>query len=209
MGDYPLTKCLFSQTCRQRKLKCDETKPICAQCRKGSRECVPSDGVVFRHQQNASMNGSGEKEEGGKLGGFYSYKNTFNEKNVWVDIPKKGNRHIYSLGKALANGLPVVTFLNITDPFNMEATPEPDIEEASTTDVPQIGEPQPESYFPMSFDQASGLEALSAAATSSYQYIRPLSVSRQSQGDSHASPHASNNLNFILNPAVPERSFGV
>jgi hypothetical protein len=91
----------------------------------------------------------------------------------------------------------------------MEATPEPETEEPSTPSIPKIDESQTEGYFPMSFDQASGLEALSAAATNSYQYLRPLSVSRQSQGDSHASPHTSNNLNFILNPAVPERSFGL
>ncbi|TVY41458.1 hypothetical protein LOCC1_G005139 [Lachnellula occidentalis] len=73
------------------KLKCDETKPICGQCRKGSRDCQPSDGVVFRHQQNASMNGVGEVDEGnGKLGGFYAYRNTFDEHNIWVEVPKTG-----------------------------------------------------------------------------------------------------------------------
>lgn len=37
------------------------------------------------------MNGNGEVEEGGaRLGGFYAYKNTFNENNVWVDVPKTG-----------------------------------------------------------------------------------------------------------------------
>ncbi len=64
------------------------------QCQRGSRECVPSDGVVFRHQQNASMNGNGDGEvdegNGKKLGGFYAYKNTFNENNTWVDVPKRG-----------------------------------------------------------------------------------------------------------------------
>src|ERR1700733_10026006 len=82
-----------SQTCRQRKLTCDETKPTCGQCRKGSRECLPSDGVVFRHQQNASMNKNGGVQEGGgKLGSFYAYKNTFNEDNIWVDVPKTGSQ---------------------------------------------------------------------------------------------------------------------
>lgn len=50
----------------------------------------------------------------------------------------------------------------------------------------------------------SGLEALSNAATSSFQYIRPLPVSGISLADAQASPHTSNNLNFILNPAGPE-----
>ena len=88
---------LNSLTCRQRKLKCDEEKPVCGQCRKGTRECQPSDGVVFRHQQNASMNGSGDVEEGSeKLAGFYAYRNSFNEHNIWVEVPKRG-LHIYSL----------------------------------------------------------------------------------------------------------------
>lgn len=43
------------------------------------------------------MNGNGEVEEGtGKLGGklssFYSYKNTFDESNTWVDVPKTGEQ---------------------------------------------------------------------------------------------------------------------
>lgn len=99
-----------SLTCRTRKLKCDEQKPQCSQCRKGNRECRPSEGIVFRHQQNASMNNAstaattGGAEEGsdikhdenrrngrgGSLKGFYSYKNTFNEDNVWLEIPKQG-----------------------------------------------------------------------------------------------------------------------
>lgn len=81
----------FSQTCRQRKLKCDEEKPTCGQCLRGSRECRPSDGVVFRHQQNASMNRDKRAgESSGRLGSFYAYKDTFNKDNVWVDIPKNG-----------------------------------------------------------------------------------------------------------------------
>ncbi|KAE8356179.1 hypothetical protein BDV28DRAFT_127532 [Aspergillus coremiiformis] len=81
------TGCL---TCRTRKLKCDEQKPECSQCRKGGRECRPSEGIVFRHQQNASMNKDPEDSTSGRgtLKGFYSYKNTFDEHSVWLDIPK-------------------------------------------------------------------------------------------------------------------------
>jgi len=92
----PLTSFLLSQTCRQRKLKCDEQKPNCGQCAKGARDCVPSDGVIFRHQQNASMNGTEESSANekitGRLGSFYAYKNTFDENNVWVDVPKNGRQ---------------------------------------------------------------------------------------------------------------------
>ncbi|KAF2815883.1 uncharacterized protein BDZ99DRAFT_406272, partial [Mytilinidion resinicola] len=72
-------------TCRQRKLKCDETKPSCGQCMKASRECVPSSGLIFRHQHNASMNG--DVDDDNSLKGFYAYKNTFGDESVWVDIP--------------------------------------------------------------------------------------------------------------------------
>lgn len=78
-----------SLTCRQRKLKCDETKPVCGQCIKASRECVPSSGIVFRHQHNASMNGDDSGDEN-SLKGFYSYKNTFEDDAIWLDIPKNG-----------------------------------------------------------------------------------------------------------------------
>ena len=80
---------LSSITCRQRKLKCDEQRPTCGQCKKAERKCVPSSGIVFRHQQNASMNHS-RSQEAESLQAFYSYKNTFDRHSVWVKIPKKG-----------------------------------------------------------------------------------------------------------------------
>lgn len=135
------------------------------------------------------MNAAREAEEGnGKLGGFYAYRNTFKEGNVWVEVPK------------------TVTFHNITDPFNMEPTPEPEIPaDTPPIVVPQIEErPESSLYYPLQFDQAPGLEALSAAATSNLQYRRPFSAPPQSHIDATASPHSSNNLNFILNPAGPD-----
>jgi hypothetical protein len=40
------------------------------------------------------MNRGQDEEVGerntGRLGSFYAYKDTFNEDNVWVDVPKKG-----------------------------------------------------------------------------------------------------------------------
>jgi hypothetical protein len=83
------TDACHSLTCRQRKLKCDEKKPVCGQCTKASRECIPSSGIVFRHQHNASMNGEDSGDEN-SLKGFYAYKNTFDEDAIWMDIPKHG-----------------------------------------------------------------------------------------------------------------------
>ncbi|KAL4905197.1 hypothetical protein BDW74DRAFT_153212 [Aspergillus multicolor] len=96
------TGCL---TCRTRKLKCDEQKPVCTQCQKGGRECRPSEGVVFRHQQNASMNDNGPSEGRGSLKGFYSYKNTFDKDSVWLDIPKH------------------VIFVDNSDPYGQDLEP--------------------------------------------------------------------------------------
>lgn len=80
-----------SLTCRQRKLKCGEQKPKCTQCTKAGRDCSYGEGIVFRHQQNASMNGEGPSGAGGGLTSFYSYKNTFGPDSVWVDIPEHGS----------------------------------------------------------------------------------------------------------------------
>lgn len=107
--------------------------------------------------------------------------------------------------KALANLLSTVTFHNITDPYNMEPTPEPEFPNiANPILVPRLEERPAESLFHIPYDDAPGLEALSAAATSNFEYIRPISAAVQSPGEASVSQHSSNNLNFILNPAGPE-----
>ena len=47
---------------------------------------------MFRHHQNASLNKNDDAYSGdrGTLRGFYSYKNTFDENSVWLEIPKQG-----------------------------------------------------------------------------------------------------------------------
>lgn len=47
---------------------------------------------MFRHHQNASLNKDDGDTTGnrGNLRGFYSYKNTFDEDSVWLEIPKQG-----------------------------------------------------------------------------------------------------------------------
>lgn len=49
---------------------------------------MPSSGIVFRHQQNASMNDA-DADGNVSLKGFFAYKNTFDNDSVWVDIPKQ------------------------------------------------------------------------------------------------------------------------
>jgi hypothetical protein len=133
------------------------------------------------------MNGSGEDKSGegnSRLNSFYTYKDTFDENNVWVNVPK------------------TVTFLNITDPFNMEPTPEPEYRAASSPII--VAQPEDRhvnSFLHLPYDEAPGLETLSAAATSNFEYLQPLSA--------NMSPPSSNNLNFILNPAGPESSLEI
>ena len=87
-----------SLTCRQRKLKCDELKPVCGQCTKANRNCQPSDTITFRHQHNPSMNANengSTPEQGQPLASFYAYKNTFEASTQWVDVPQK-RKHSWS-----------------------------------------------------------------------------------------------------------------
>ncbi|KAL8686391.1 MAG: hypothetical protein Q9218_007139 [Villophora microphyllina] len=200
------TGCL---TCRGRKLKCDEEKPVCGQCKKAKKECRPCDGVVFRHQQNASMNSA----DGRKLNSFYAYKNTFDSDSVWLDIPKN------------------VIFINIHDPYTMPSSPE--LEEDLGASFPGLDrldagqmEAEQASYADQSETSIRGLEALSAAALympsgisimqdSSSQPehdIQDLPTPQADDGleiSAGLSPHAqapslpsNSNLGFILNPAL-------
>jgi hypothetical protein len=48
---YLISGIPFSLTCRQRHVKCDETTPICARCRLGTRACVYDVGTALPHHQ--------------------------------------------------------------------------------------------------------------------------------------------------------------
>lgn len=87
-------------------------------------------------------------EEAGKLGNFYAYKNTFNEETMWVDVPK------------------AITFFNISNPYESGTSPEPESPMSSPPAMPQHQEVSRADRLPLGFEDAPGLEALSAAATS-------------------------------------------
>ncbi|KAJ5145708.1 transcriptional regulator family: Fungal Specific TF [Penicillium bovifimosum] len=191
------TGCL---TCRTRKLKCDEEKPECSQCRKGGRECRPSEGVVFRHQQNASMNRT-SPDGRGSLNGFYSYKNTFDKDSVWLDVPKH------------------VVFVDNSDPYadDLEASL---AEPGSAAQAHSNNNRWGRSGSRTSDAETQGLEALSAVATRDRFSYSPLDPS-VSDSPSYTSPNRqrnaalpppspsmslsstsnNNNINFLLNPS--------
>jgi hypothetical protein len=92
----------------------------------------------------------------------------------------------------------------------MEATPEPEnLDSSKTSGMPRFDDREADNFTQMPFDDAPGLEALSAAATSNYGYIRPISNPAQSPVSTIMPHPSSNNLNFILNPAVPEGAIGM
>lgn len=67
-----------------------------------------------------------------------------------------------------------VTFVNIADPYNMEVTPEPEPPNQAPSNsivINRVEAKSVESFSP--FGDAQGLEALSTAAASNYDYIRP------------------------------------
>ncbi|KAK2871887.1 hypothetical protein FQN49_002724 [Arthroderma sp. PD_2] len=195
------TGCL---TCRTRKLKCDEQKPQCSQCQKAGRECRLSEAVVFRHQQNASMN---QEEDAvgpsgrGNLKGFYSYKNTFGADSVWLEIPKQ------------------VVFVDNSDPYadDLEVPFDADtpLDTHGTSTWNQDGEHQASSIDA----QTHGLDALSAAATAENYPIHqpPPSVDNAEYSNSHVRfdhskhpqlpPSSSSSPNNARTPvAAPPRS---
>nr|BBG74279.1 Zn(II)2Cys6 transcription factor [Alternaria alternata] len=106
------TGCL---TCRQKKLKCDERTPVCRRCIKASRECIPSPGIFFCHQHNASLNGE-DSGDADPLKGYYAYRNTFDEDAIWVDIPKH------------------ITFVTTTNPYLDTSTLDLDTVLATSTE---------------------------------------------------------------------------
>ncbi|KAA8646965.1 uncharacterized protein ATNIH1004_005644 [Aspergillus tanneri] len=154
------TGCL---TCRTRKLKCDEQKPECSQCRKGGRECRPSEGIVFRHQQNASMNKDLDDSSAGRgnLKGFYSYKNTFDKDSVWLDIPKH------------------VIFVDNSDPYADELEAALGESEAAILAANSQSQNLNAPRISSAEEEARGLGALSTAAVHDRLSYPSLSVERQ------------------------------
>ncbi|KAF2756545.1 hypothetical protein EJ05DRAFT_67340 [Pseudovirgaria hyperparasitica] len=187
------TGCL---TCRQRKLKCSEEKPECSQCIKASRKCVPSSGITFRHQHNASMNGGiDDAGEQAALGRYYSYKNTFDDESVWLSIPKN------------------VTFVHTTNPYEDPSSPHPTYvtsPQSSSSHDPNIKQYSPNAAFmtPLDsntdchsvvlMDQAMQSDTCVSEAT---QTPEQLSFAMDAAGGQHLrSPSSTTTMDLGLSP---------
>ncbi|RAH77386.1 Zn(II)2Cys6 transcription factor [Aspergillus japonicus CBS 114.51] len=196
-------------------------KPECSQCRKGARECRPSEGIVFRHQQNASMNKSGEENSSGRgsLKGFYSYKNTFDEDSVWLDIPKhvifvdNSDPYAEDLEAALGESEAAILAANSQNRAWSQRTPSADAENNGLEALSTVAAHDRLSYNPLSVEQqsllavdaASPYTTLSATASSgpSPSQLRSVLAPQLSPPLSITSNHtnSNNNINFLLNPS--------
>ncbi|KEF63859.1 uncharacterized protein A1O9_01837, partial [Exophiala aquamarina CBS 119918] len=170
------TGCL---TCRQRKLKCDEVRPMCGQCRKSNRECVPSEGITFRHQQNASLNADSKELEK-----FYE-RNTFTAGEYFLPVSN-------TLTWALAN-------TGTED----SASPPPESSPSGTNAAQQVAAHSLEalstaadiSYTPQQPQHAAYYTTNAPSASHpEYGFVQPENV-----GNGMGQP--GNNIPFILNPS--------
>ncbi|TKA82973.1 hypothetical protein B0A55_01550 [Friedmanniomyces simplex] len=225
MAPRSRTGCL---TCRQRKLKCTEEKPVCTQCAKANRECVLSQGVTFRHQQNPSMNAT--VQGAASLKSFYGYRETFAKSTTWVDVPRK------------------LTFIYTNNPYEDEEGVE-GVDQSEDRDVtsgddefaarlaalannaamfgeePRVHEWETSQAPSHATYATHGLEALSAAVASQNPYDFAPPPAPMTQGERASSQYADammapgqhshptpgqphNNLDFILNHSSAELTPG-
>ncbi|EKJ79602.1 hypothetical protein FPSE_00287 [Fusarium pseudograminearum CS3096] len=73
------------ETCRSRKLKCDEAKPICRACIKSSRACNYSRRSVFRPFQTRSVKNQNDDPNFGSG----DTPHNFEEDHVWLKVPEE------------------------------------------------------------------------------------------------------------------------
>ncbi|KAK9770215.1 putative Transcription factor domain-containing protein [Seiridium cardinale] len=69
--------CAPSSTCRSRKVKCDEAKPVCGSCVKASRKCVFPESAAFR---NSKPDRHSQSPRGPRT-------RRSNPQHTWVDVP--------------------------------------------------------------------------------------------------------------------------
>ncbi|KAM0278099.1 hypothetical protein ACHAO9_012304 [Fusarium lateritium] len=73
------------QTCRRRKLKCNEVKPVCGACAKSSRSCSYSKRSVFRPLQSyAGVTRKRSREDESEE---VDVQDIFEEDHVWLEVP--------------------------------------------------------------------------------------------------------------------------
>ncbi|KAI1411456.1 hypothetical protein F5Y13DRAFT_201021 [Hypoxylon sp. FL1857] len=186
-------------TCRRRKLKCDEKKPQCSQCRKSGRPCEPGE-LVFRHHQNPSMNRRRDS-----LNKYFNQSASFNKSATWLAIPS------------------TVSFVTV-NPAAADHSGDPGLEQKSLHNASTVGDSGPGPYRPNSgagtYQAVEGNgspKAFNAMSTASADTLSSLSGPSDAvhlddfgrfqeidQFPGSPEERPSTNIEFILNPLPKE-----
>lgn len=86
------------RTCKQRKVKCDEERPVCGPCARSSRKCVFSSSAVFRHYGIDDVHDTGRDLERQPRSTSHGWR-LFAKDQAWIEVPSH------------------LTFVHILDPF--------------------------------------------------------------------------------------------
>ncbi|KIX03983.1 uncharacterized protein Z518_07536 [Rhinocladiella mackenziei CBS 650.93] len=172
------------QTCRSRKLKCDEARPVCGQCQKSRRQCVRSEGITFRHHQNATFD---RDNQDNSLDRFFK------------------NAQSYS-AEELASFLPVpqqLTWVYVSDPNAEETDTTPPPQTPNTSDTfRQVAAHTLEALSTAAADHVS----YPPQGTAYYTAATPPNESNPEYGfvrveaGTGIGGQTNNNINFLLNP---------
>ncbi|KAH8667148.1 hypothetical protein BGZ61DRAFT_592658 [Ilyonectria robusta] len=102
-------------TCRCRKLKCDEIKPVCGHCTKGSRDCNYTERSIFRSFEIRSPS---KRKASDISDSPHRQLSIFEGDHVWLDVPTQ------------------LTFVHIEDPYSQESLeiPQEENEVSATTE---------------------------------------------------------------------------
>ncbi|KAL7929784.1 hypothetical protein V8C35DRAFT_175973 [Trichoderma chlorosporum] len=102
-------------TCRHRKLKCDEERPVCHNCIKSSRHCRYVERAVFRTFDSSVL-------FSGKLRNNVDSRELFDDNQTWLSIPKHRKKpHRRKLVSQKNSDSNPVTFINIEDPYECDS----------------------------------------------------------------------------------------
>ncbi|EXJ92966.1 hypothetical protein A1O3_01522 [Capronia epimyces CBS 606.96] len=170
------------QTCRSRKLKCDEVRPICGQCLKSHRECVRSEGITFRHHQNAAFAREGQDHS---LDSFYKYAQSYTEEEVRTFLPVPQQ----------------LTWIYVTDPTAEDSTtPPPPQTQTPSDSYQQVAAHTLEALSTAAADHVSyPPQATAYYTTVASQDAHPdYAFVRGEPGSGIGGQN--NNINFLLNP---------
>ncbi|KAF7159480.1 hypothetical protein CNMCM5623_004818 [Aspergillus felis] len=75
-------------TCRQRKVKCDEAKPVCGPCAKSARDCAFSSSYIFRHFETQDARDDGKEPERQPCWPSPD-PYVFEQERTWVQVPRR------------------------------------------------------------------------------------------------------------------------